>query len=60
MSDIHCGEWRPVPGEPGYEFRLAGTVTPVDGRPEVLDYESRMEVRRASDGSQNAAGGTPG
>src|SRR5689334_15525041 len=60
MTDIHCGEWRPVPGEPGCEFRLVGTVTPVDGQPEVTDYEACLEVRRASDDSGDAAGGRAG
>lgn len=60
MSDIQEGEWRPVPGEPGYEFRLVGTTTPVDGQSEVMDYEVCMEVRETSDGPADAAGGGSG
>lgn len=54
MSDTHLGEWRPVPGEPGCEFRLVCRVRAVDGQPGVMDYEVYVDVRRAYEGSEAA------
>ena len=60
MTDIHSGEWRPVPGEPGCEFRLGYAVTPVEGEPGVVDYEAYSQVRRASADSNDSACGPSG
>ena len=57
MSVIHRGDWQPVPGEPGSEFRVVCRVTPVDGQAGVVDYEACVEVRRASEGSEDAVAG---